>query len=110
MAPAMELDAELLHAWLTDSKRASPLLLDVREEWEFELCAFDGALHMPLGELPARCTELDRECELVCICHHGVRSAQAAAYLRQVGFRKVYNLAGGVNAWARRIDSSMPTY
>ncbi|MDP5238390.1 rhodanese-like domain-containing protein [Uliginosibacterium sp. 31-16] len=99
-----------LQAWLADPARPAPLLLDVREPWEHEFCALEGAVLVPLAYVPAQSATLDREREIVCICHHGVRSQRAAAYLAQQGFEKVYNLSGGVDAWARQIDPSMPTY
>jgi rhodanese-related sulfurtransferase len=104
------LSPEQLQAWLGDAMRPPPLLLDVREEWEHELCALDGAKLLPLGLLQAGCASLDQAREIVCICHHGMRSMNAACYLVQQGFGKVYNLTGGVDAWAKRVDPSMPTY
>jgi len=89
---------------------AKPTLLDVREGWELNICALHGALHIPMGQIPARAGELDPEQELVVVCHHGVRSMRVAQYLASRGFCKLYNLQGGVNAWAREIDPAMPTY
>lgn len=91
----------------TDSK---PLLLDVREPWEFRICRIDGSQLIPMGQLPASLKALDPERETVVICHHGVRSRQVAMYLDYQGFNKVINLAGGVDAWARDIDRQMATY
>lgn len=102
--------AEELSAWLRDPARARPLLLDVREPWEYALCRIDGALNVPMRELPAQLNELPRERETVVICHHGVRSAMAARFLEHSGFRTVYNLQGGVAAWASDVDPAMPTY
>jgi rhodanese-related sulfurtransferase len=87
-----------------------PAILDVRESWEFALCSLAGAQHIPLGELPARLAELDRERELVVICHHGIRSRAAQTYLLAQGFPHVMNLSGGIDAWARRIDPAMAVY
>lgn len=87
-----------------------PALLDVREAWEVALCSLPGALHIPLGELPARYAELDRAERLVVVCHHGMRSRAAQSFLLAQGFARVENLAGGIDAWARRIDPAMATY
>ena len=90
------------------------LLLDVREPWEVALAAVrvDGCatLHMPMNSIPARLRELDAAQPVVCICHHGVRSAQVVAFLERQGFEAVYNLAGGIDAWAQQIDASVPRY
>lgn len=88
----------------------APAILDVREAWELALCSLPDAQHIPLGELAHRLSELDRERPLVVVCHHGVRSRAAQAFLLGQGFRRVVNLAGGIDAWARRIDPSMATY
>ena len=85
------------------------LLVDVREPWEHQTAQMGGKL-IPLGELPARLHELDREAEIVIHCHGGVRSQRAAEMLRAAGFERVSNLAGGIHAWSREIDPSVPTY
>lgn len=89
---------------------AKPSLLDVREAWELNICALPGALHIPMGQVPARTEELDPKQELVVICHHGVRSLRVAHFLESRGFSKLYNLQGGVDAWAREIDPAMRKY
>ncbi len=100
---------ELAH-WLSDSERKAPLLLDVREPWEFDTCHIPGSVLMPMSSIPARQEELDPELAIVCICHHGARSMQVAAFLERAGFSDVTNLTGGVHGWAVQVDSSMPTY
>jgi rhodanese-related sulfurtransferase len=85
-------------------------LLDVREAWEFETARIEGSTLIPMGEVARRIGELDPASELVVICHHGGRSMQVAAYLQRQGFTKVHNLSGGVDAWARTVDPSMPVY
>jgi rhodanese-related sulfurtransferase len=87
-----------------------PLLLDVRQDWETRLCRLEPALHIPIEELEVRAAELDPGEEIVVYCHQGVRSAAVAHYLRQLGFRDVKNLAGGLDAWARTVDPSMRRY
>lgn len=99
-----------LAAWLADPARPDPLLLDVREPWEFQTCHLPGARLVPMNELPARLHELDPDAETVAICHHGTRSLHAAQFLARQGFERVHNLAGGVDAWARTIDPAMPVY
>ena len=88
----------------------APQLLDVREEWEWEVCRLPGAILIPMRELPARLAELDPEQETVVICHHGVRSYHAARYLETAGFGNVINLSGGVAAWADEVDPALPRY
>jgi adenylyltransferase/sulfurtransferase len=86
------------------------LLVDVREPFEYDIAKIDGATLLPLGELPERMTELPRNKQIVIMCKSGSRSAQATAFLQQQGFQDVYNLQGGINAWAIEIDPDMPTY
>ena len=104
------LTAPELATWIADPSRPKPILLDVREPWEFETCRLDGALPIPMRTIPARLTELDREAAIVCICHHGARSMQVAGFLEQNGYTQVTNLTGGMHAWATQVDTSMPTY
>jgi len=99
-----------LAAWLGDGARAKPLLLDVREPWEFETCHIAESHPMPMAEVPNRLAELDTDVETVVICHHGGRSMQVALFLERQGFKRVHNLAGGVDAWARSVDPAMPKY
>ena len=87
-----------------------PVILDVREGWELKICALPGTTHIPMGQVPARLDELDAAREIVVVCHHGVRSLRVAHFLESRGFSKLYNLQGGVDAWAREIDPAMHTY
>jgi len=87
-----------------------PLLLDVRESWEFSLCHIDGSTSIPMGNIPNVLDELDPRQETVVICHHGVRSRHVCQFLAHSGFSNLYNLTGGVQAWASEIDTQMPTY
>jgi adenylyltransferase/sulfurtransferase len=84
-------------------------ILDVREPHEYDICNLGGYL-IPLGEIPNRVHELDTSREIVAHCRSGVRSAKAVNFLRQAGFKRVHNLAGGILAWADRVDPSMPKY
>ena len=85
------------------------VLLDVREPQEWEICHLEGAILIPLQELPSRLNQLDLTLEYVVYCKTGTRSAQAARIMRAAGFR-VHNLRGGINAWSREIDPSVPLY
>lgn len=95
---------------LQDPQQPTPLLLDVREPWEFQICHIDGSLPMPMASVPARLAELDRDSEIVVVCHHGGRSAQVCMFLEHQGFSRVINLAGGVAGWAAQVDPRMPQY
>jgi rhodanese-related sulfurtransferase len=98
-----------LHDYL---KRANPapLLLDVRQPWEFETCHIDNSQLIPMNQIPTAMNELDPDQEIVVICHHGIRSRAVAVYLANNDFSRVINLSGGIDAWARQVDQTMPTY
>jgi len=87
-----------------------PTLIDVREKEELAIARIEGALHMPLGELEASLRVLDRHAEYVVVCHHGIRSAQAAMAMSERGFTRVANLLGGIDAWACEVDPTVPRY
>jgi len=99
---------------LCETPGQAPLLLDVREPWEVALASIrrDGVrtLHIPMNQLPGRLAELDPAQPVVCICHHGMRSAQVVAFLERQGFESAYNLAGGIDAWSTQIDPGVPRY
>jgi rhodanese-related sulfurtransferase len=105
-----QISASQLKEWLDDPQRSKPVLLDVREPWEFATCRIDGSLSMPMRGIPGRHHELGRDQEIVMVCHHGARSFQAGMFLEQMGFGGIINLHGGVAAWARDVDPTMPTY
>jgi rhodanese-related sulfurtransferase len=86
-------------------------LLDVREPWEQEKAWIDDAKLMPMGDVPSRAhQELNPEEHVIVICHHGVRSMNVTAWLRQQGFEKVQSMRGGIDAWSRRVDTTVPVY
>jgi rhodanese-related sulfurtransferase len=85
-------------------------ILDVREPFETELARFPGASHIPMGDVPSRLQELDPDRETVVVCHHGIRSAQVAMYLARMGFERVLNLTGGIDAWSEDADPATPRY
>ena len=105
-----QITAGQLAAWLADAGRDNPLLLDVREPWEWETARIEGSQHMPMREVPARLGEIDPDREVVAICHHGGRSQQVAMFLEKNGFSKMHNLQGGVDAWSRTVDPAVPLY
>jgi rhodanese-related sulfurtransferase len=86
-----------------------PLLLDVREPWEFELARIEGSKLIPMSQLEGRFTELDPALETVVICHHGNRSSYIAQVLQRAGFEKILNLEGGLDAYSS-VDESVPRY
>lgn len=86
------------------------VLLDVREVPERSFCAIDGSVHIPMGDVPTRLSELNPDAPIVVLCHHGVRSFQVAHYLKANGFEEVYNLAGGIDQWSLTVDPAVPRY
>lgn len=99
-----------LATWLKREDADKPLLLDVREDWELNICRIPGSVHIPMQQIPARMQEIDDEQDIVCICHHGMRSAQVAMFLERQGYGRLHNLTGGVAAWAASVDPQMPQY
>lgn len=85
-------------------------LLDVREEWEYNLAKIDGSILIPLGTLPQSLCKLDPGTEIVALCHHGMRSADAVNFLYQQGYKNVKNLVGGIDAWSLQVDPGVPRY
>ena len=102
-----ELNAKQLHDHLLDN---TPLLLDVRQPWEYDICHLENSTLIPMSELPGALEKLDKEQEIIIICHHGIRSRMMGHYLISVGFKKIINFSGGVAEWAKLIDTSMATY
>ena len=99
---ATELDAYL--------QNAEPLLVDVREPWEFDICQLPGSINIPMGQIPQHLENIRQANECVMICHHGIRSMNVIQYLLQQKIEHLINLDGGVDAWAREVDSNMPLY
>jgi rhodanese-related sulfurtransferase len=87
-----------------------PQFVDVREPWEVETASVTGALNLPMGQVPTRLTELDKDRPVIVMCHHGRRSAQVGMLLERNGFAEVINLAGGIAAWSEDVDPSVPQY
>ncbi len=107
------LTATELERWIAGTDEP-PLLLDVREPWETALARVPqgraAALDVPMMQIPRRLADIDRSRPVVCICHHGVRSAQVVAFLLQQGWPSVYNLTGGIDAWSLEVDATVPRY
>jgi rhodanese-related sulfurtransferase len=90
---------------------SAPLLLDVREPWEHQTASLPNSLLMPMGEVASRAhQELDPEAPVIVLCHHGARSLSVTMWLRNQGFEHVQSLAGGIDAWSRTIDPTVPRY
>ena len=104
-----------LSDWLAQhSGDALPLVLDVREPWEVQTAhvrpeGFE-LLNLPMGHIPSQLQSLDPERPVACLCHHGRRSLQVAAFLDHHGFEQVVNIDGGIDAWSRELDASVPRY
>ena len=88
----------------------SLFLLDVREPHEFQYAHIANSILIPLNQIPQRLAELDPQQDIVVICHHGMRSQQAAGFLERVGFNNIANLKGGIDAWSSDVDSSVAKY
>lgn len=86
------------------------IVLDVREPTELVLAPLAGARHVPMREVPGRLGEIERDKEIVVLCHHGIRSAQVAEFLVRHGFPRVANLVGGIDAWSTTVDPKVPRY
>ncbi len=86
------------------------LILDVREPWELEIAAINGALNIPMQSIPAALDALPREQDIVIICHHGMRSMNVARFLERQGFDALFNVTGGTDAWSRQVDPALARY
>ncbi len=104
-----EFSALQLKAYLEECED-QPLLLDVRQVWEFDVCKIENSVLLPMSQITAEAKTLDFERETVVICHHGIRSRSVGRYLEQIGFKNIINLSGGVAQWAKTVDNQMPTY
>lgn len=107
----------LLDAWLGqfNGDAAKPVVLDVREKWEYQVASVAPSDHfellcIPMGEITSRLNELDPDRPVACLCHHGARSMSVAAFLENRGFERVANITGGIDLWSRERDPSVPLY
>jgi rhodanese-related sulfurtransferase len=108
MMDELEITPAELKARLDSGEK--PALVDVREPWEQEICRIDGARLVPLGALAASLNTLPDVEEVICYCHHGMRSLDATAWLRFQGFEKAKSLTGGIERWSVEINSTVPRY
>ena len=108
-----------LDAWLTQVATevpvdGLPVVLDVREPWELQTASVKPEgfelVAMPMRSVPARLHELDRDQPIACLCHHGMRSMNVAAFLEQHGFEHLANISGGIDAWSHEVDPAVPRY
>lgn len=104
-----------LSAWITAQAEHGPaVVLDVREPWEVQTASVTAQgfelLSIPMSTVPLRLQDLPRGRPIACLCHHGARSMQVAAFLAQQGFDTVANITGGIHAWSSQVDASVPTY
>jgi rhodanese-related sulfurtransferase len=86
------------------------LLVDVREVWEHAQCRIDGALHIPMGSIPSNLPRLDTEVDVICYCHHGMRSLDVANWLRAQGVKGAKSMSGGIDRWSIEIDPKVQRY
>ena len=105
-----EFTVQQLESALAEPADSRPRLLDVREPWEWQLAKIDGSENIPMRQIPVATDELNRTHPTVVICHHGVRSLQVIAFLERQGFANLHNLRGGIDAWSRQIDPTVPVY
>ena len=103
----LDLNPEELEEYLEFN---NPVLLDVREQYEWDKCHIKHSTLMPMGQIMANIDILDKNKDIVIICHLGVRSMQVARYFESIGFKQVVNLKGGIDAWAKQIDPNMTQY
>jgi adenylyltransferase/sulfurtransferase len=106
--PVRQATAKQIKEMLDEGRKVT--LLDVREPQEWDITHIEGAKNIPLGSIPERMNELDTADDIVVYCHHGMRSAQAIKFLKKMGFEKLQNMAGGIDAWAINVDKDMPRY
>ncbi len=104
----VQLGSAELKAWMDEGRMFC--LLDVRTDEEAAICSLPDALHIPMNLIPLRQNELPDDVPLVVYCHHGIRSLHTAMYLADAGFENLYNLQGGIDAWAAEIDGNMMRY
>jgi len=106
-----EITTQELKQLLALANPERPVVLDVREPWEYSAARIEGSTLMPMGDIPSRAfQELDPEARIITVCHHGVRSMNVAVWLRNQGFENAQSLRGGIDAWSAEIDPAVPRY
>ena len=99
-----------LQAWLNNTARKAPQVIDVREEWELALAKLAFAQHIAMQTIPEQLNSIDDNNAIVVVCHHGVRSYHVALFLEKQGFEQLYNLTGGIDAWSSQVDQTIARY
>ncbi len=97
-----------LKAWFDAKENIQ--LIDVRENWEHQFAKLENSELIPLGAFSKYASGLDSTKKIVIYCHHGIRSYQACQYLQSLGFNEIFNLDGGIDAWSKEIDNTVPLY
>ena len=110
MNSAIEISARDAASRRENAPPGECILLDVREDKELALSRIDGALHIPMNDIPRRMGEIDQRKEVIVFCHHGQRSLRVAAFLKQQSFPTVRSMAGGIDAWSVEVDPTVPRY
>jgi rhodanese-related sulfurtransferase len=106
-----EITTQQLNKLLAAGGSENPVVLDVREPWEYEVARIEGSVLIPMGDIPSRAFhELDPDARIVTVCHHGVRSMNVAVWLRNQGFENAQSLRGGIDSWSAEIDPAIPRY
>ena len=95
---------------MLNDESIKPIILDVREKWEYDICHIENSVHIPMGQITERKDDLNNNDMIIVVCHHGIRSRMVAKYLDANGFTNVINLSGGVDAWSNEVDPSMSKY
>jgi rhodanese-related sulfurtransferase len=106
----MDKEISAAEAAILRDNNQEAVFLDVREDSELAICRIEGALHIPMGEIPERYEALPKEVPLVVLCHHGMRSMSVVQFLAAKGFENAINLAGGIHAWAIEVEPDMRRY
>ena len=104
-----QMNAKQVYDYLQQAE-TKPVLVDVREANEVEICQIEGSINIPLSNFQPALDQLDPEQEIVMICHHGMRSLRAAMFLEQQGYHKLINMLGGIDDWACEVDPKMRRY
>lgn len=104
------IDVTALAALMADPNQAPWQLIDVREPWELATASLPQAIAIPMQQIVQRYTELDPDKITLCLCHHGTRSMQVGHFLERQGFANVANVSGGIDAWSRQVDATVPAY
>ena len=104
----IEMTAVELRKFIDENPKVT--LIDVRETWEYNVVSIENSIHIPISEIQSRMNDFDEDQTIAFICHHGIRSRMVGIYFEQNEFSKIINLRGGLDSWAKTVDSSMSIY